>query len=255
MRTKYTKDELSKIINESFSTADCLRRLGVRACGGNYSSFRKAVKYFGIDTSHFTGSAWNRGSRNGFNTRTLPLNSILIKDSPFASSSGLRVRLIREGVKERKCEKCNNSEWMGQEIPLELEHCNGDNTDNRIENLQILCPNCHAQTPFYRGRNKLSVKNERLKLYHQNTPAIPKLKEENKCQCGRVICRRSSKCVKCDRSSRLTRKPSIDQLLKDFEELISFVQVGKKYGVSDNAVRKWLASYGIKTVPSKKFGY
>lgn len=83
-----------------------------------------------------------------------PLSEILIKDSDFKTSNHLRKRLIDEGLKEERYEKCKNTEWLKQPIPLELDHINGDNRDNRIENLRILCPNCHALTPNYSGKNK-----------------------------------------------------------------------------------------------------
>lgn len=80
------------------------------------------------------------------------LEKILVENSTYQSFK-LKNKLLKEGLKECKCEKCNNTEWLGKPIPLELHHINGDRTDNRIENLQILCPNCHAQTDNYRGKN------------------------------------------------------------------------------------------------------
>ncbi len=68
-------------------------------------------------------------------------------------SHNLKTRLIRAGIKGAFCEDCGLAAWSGKPIPLELHHVNGDSTDNRIENIRILCPNCHAQTPTYRGKN------------------------------------------------------------------------------------------------------
>ncbi len=65
-------------------------------------------------------------------------------------SYNLRTRLIQEGYKENKCEDCGINEWNGKALVLELDHKNGDHDDNRLENLQILCPNCHSQTPTFR---------------------------------------------------------------------------------------------------------
>ena len=82
----------------------------------------------------------------------IPLVSILVKESRYQSNK-LRKRLIREGIKQRRCECCGITSWNGKPAPLELEHINGDKQDNRLENLLILCPNCHAQTDTYRGKN------------------------------------------------------------------------------------------------------
>ena len=81
-----------------------------------------------------------------------PIEEVLI-DGQLAQTSDLKRRLFREGLKKRMCETCQRYSWNGQPIPLELDHINGRRTDNRLINLRILCPNCHAQTPNYGGRN------------------------------------------------------------------------------------------------------
>lgn len=81
------------------------------------------------------------------------IDELLVAGSSIGGSRLLR-RLIREGYKEARCEACQQSEWQGKPIPLELDHINGDPTDNRLENLGVLCPNCHALTPTYCGRNR-----------------------------------------------------------------------------------------------------
>jgi hypothetical protein len=164
MKSKYTKEKIEEVVKVSLSIATCLRNLGARPVGGNYKWLKGLIKWYNIDISHFTGQAWSKGKKSGLCSRTQPLNEILVEDSSFASSYKLKKRLFQEKIKDEICEQCLNTEWMGQPIPLELEHRNGVNTDHRIENLLILCPNCHAQTPFYRGKNKLSSLNERRKL-------------------------------------------------------------------------------------------
>lgn len=82
----------------------------------------------------------------------LELDAILVEGSTYQTNK-LRLRLLEAGLKEHKCEQCGNTEWMGKPIPLELSHKNGINNDHRLENLELLCPNCHAQTEHYRGNN------------------------------------------------------------------------------------------------------
>lgn len=107
----------------------------------------------GLDTSHMTGKVWNQGERYRPVKEAKPLEEILVEHSSYISTYHLKERLLKEGVKECKCECCGNTKWMGEPIALELHHVNGVKDDLRIENLQILCPNCHAFTDNYRGRN------------------------------------------------------------------------------------------------------
>ena len=132
-----------------------MTKLNVKPAGGNYDVFRRAVKHFEIDTSHFRGQGWNRGDHSGLCAswrKKRDLKDILQEGTSYKTYD-LKRRLIAEGLKEHKCEMCGITEWNGQPTPTELDHINGVRTDNRLENLRILCPNCHAQTKTYRGKN------------------------------------------------------------------------------------------------------
>lgn len=149
---KRSKEEYEEAVRNSFSIASVCRYLGIKPTGGNYRIIHKAIEEFELDTAHFTGQGWNVGLK--FNPKSVTeLKDILVKDS-FYQSFKLKNRLLKESLKERKCECCGLEKWQGVAIPLELHHANGDNRDNRIENLKLLCPNCHALTENYRGLNK-----------------------------------------------------------------------------------------------------
>jgi len=93
----------------------------------------------------------------GYNhIRFIPLSEILVENSGYTNIARLKIRLLREGLLEAKCygEGCGLTEWRGQPISLQLDHINGDNLDHRIENLRLLCPNCHSQTETFAGKNK-----------------------------------------------------------------------------------------------------
>lgn len=130
-KRKWTDEQFIEAVKSSFSYAEVMKKIGLKPAG----------------------KVWNQGERYRPIKEAQPLEEILVEHSSYVSTNHLKERLLKEGVKEHKCECCGNTEWMGEPIALELHHVNGIKDDLRIENLQILCPNCHAFTDNYRGRN------------------------------------------------------------------------------------------------------
>lgn len=145
-----TVEQIKDAVASSVSLREALNRLGVVAAGGNYETLRKAVRSHSIDTSHMLGQKWRSGRTSG---PKRPLHDYLSNKSPIPSHN-LKKRLISEGVLQHKCSLCGITEWMGKPSPIELDHIDGNNKNNSLDNLRLLCPNCHAQTDTYRGKNK-----------------------------------------------------------------------------------------------------
>lgn len=236
----YTKEEFVVAWSESKSIAEVLRKLNLVEAGGNYHSINCAAKELGLNKDHMTGQGWNQ-NRTVTNSRK-PIELILVKDSSYTSSM-LRKRLISEGYKEEKCERCGLKEWMGKPISLELDHINGSKFDNRIKNLRILCPNCHSQTDTYRGKNigRSRPIGEPVDLKSASRNYSIAGSNPVSCTCGNKKSRGSKQCRSCSNKERvrLTKIdwPSLEELKKMVDES-SYLSVGKKLGVSDNAVRK-----------------
>ncbi len=144
-----TDDEVASAVATARSFADALRSLGVAA--GSYRRLRGRIDALGLDVTHLRGQGWRRGS-SAPTVSAVPLEQVLV-DGRFTNTSRLKRRLIQAGMKRARCERCHRDRWNGQPIPLELEHVDGRRENNRLSNLRLLCPNCHAQTPTYRGRN------------------------------------------------------------------------------------------------------
>ena len=150
-KRKWTDEQFIEIVAANYSIAGVIKALGLVPAGGNYTTVNNKIKELNLDTPHFTGRGWNVGLK--FKPKKAkPLSEILVEDSNYQSFE-LAQRLLKEGIKEHKCERCKRTEWEEVLIPLELHHINGTRTDNRLSNLQLLCPNCHALTDNYRGKN------------------------------------------------------------------------------------------------------
>lgn len=131
----YTDNDVINFSKEVKSIAELLRKLDLKVVGGNYVNIKRKLQKLKVDTSHWTGQSWNKGQQ-------------LKNWSDYSRGVNLKPHLIKE--RGHKCEKCKNAEWLGELISLEVHHIDGDKTNNSIENLQLLCPNCHSYTDNYR---------------------------------------------------------------------------------------------------------
>jgi len=152
-RRSWTVSQLRSAVRTSTSYRQVLDKLGLRRAGGNYAQVKKYINEHALSTSHFKGHAWNKGMEMEYRPR-IPLKDILTKKSSYQTYK-LKNRLIRAGIKTARCEECG---WAKKSkdgrLPLELDHINGDSNDNRLNNLRILCPNCHSLKPTHRGKNR-----------------------------------------------------------------------------------------------------
>ena len=145
---------LQEAVKQSYSVRMVIQKLGLIPAGGNYDQIRRRIADLSLDIAHFTGKGWNTGSRKRTVVSAKPLELIMVEHS-LTQSYKLKNRLFAVGLKQPKCELCGWAEKSSDgRIPVELDHINGFHSDNRLENLRILCLNCHSLQPTHRGRNK-----------------------------------------------------------------------------------------------------
>ncbi|UYL05111.1 hypothetical protein DIDNDMLP_00121 [Klebsiella phage KP13-7] len=240
-----TKSTICKILNCKSSTLDTyLKKMGII----------------------YKGNQSGKGKKKGIHSKYVEASKFLNKNSSI-SSNQLKRKLLREGYFEHKCSKCGLTEWMGKPIPIELEHKDGDNTNNEIENLCLLCPNCHAQTDTYKGKNIKSVREkkhiqeildfensfERSKIKEpiENKKRILKIKEIKKCEeCGNEYTGRSKKYCSHACLHLSQRKFNLTyEELKDIIWKYPRTKIGEMYNVSDNTVLKRCRLLGIEVPP------
>ena len=148
MRRKYTNEEVKEAVQNSTSIRQVLLRLNLAPQGGSYTTIHNLIKNLNLDTTHFKGQGWNKGS-----SQPQKEIEIYLSNQYPIKSHKLRLRLIREKILTKECSSCHLNTWLNQPIPLELDHIDGNHSNNTLNNLRLICPNCHAQTPTYRGKN------------------------------------------------------------------------------------------------------
>jgi hypothetical protein len=167
-----------------------------------------------------------------------PLEEILVEDSNY-SRGGLKKRLYAEGIKERHCELCGQGEiWHRRRMSLILDHINGRATDNRLENLRIVCPNCAATFDTHCGKLVLRTRTDRTGLTC-GTLFYPTYEGQRYCK---HACYAATIRAVPHSDRRKVERPPLAQLLAEIEAS-SWSAVGRRYGVSDNAIRKWVRQY------------
>lgn len=218
MRTSYTPNQLQELLDNSESYADVIKKVGLIPMGRNYDTLKQLIKEYNLSTEKLNENRKQLFSRLAKIPKSkVTTESILNGEHPNYGSSQLLKRLVKEKYKEYKCEKCGISEWLGKRLSLQLHHKDGVHSNNHLDNLEILCPNCHSQTDNYCGRN-LEKKRE------NKTNNSNKIKPRKKLPVNR-------------------------QELKNLIRTTSFLQIGRKFGVTDSSIRKWCDRYEL---PRKK---
>ena len=223
----YTDEEIEQIVNQSNSYREVAQKIGyTHTCSGDVlKKIKNKIESLGISVSHF--------GRRKLTTRTV--ENVFIENST-ASQRTLRDFFLRGNYQEYKCSICGQEPfWNGKPLTLILDHINGINNDDRLENLHWVCPNCNQQLETT-GFKKIRTKDKPKKHYY--------------CiDCGKEIWRDANRCIKCASKARKTQRkvndrPSRDEL-KQMIRIRSMTDIGNSYGVTDNSIRKWCKAYNL----------
>ena len=244
---------ICEIIKKSNNLNCVCSVLGKKATNNNYNKLRKIIKKYNIDTSHFKYTGCFKTKRK------LTKDDYFVKNSKIASSI-IREKLFEFCLKPRKCEKCGRTTWtidnIEHSIPLQVHHIDGDRSNNELNNLMVLCPNCHTFTDNYCGkklRKKTKEKNNEP-FYANKREKITKIckfcgKEFQTNEENQQFC--SKKCAN-EQNRKCVRPPK-----EELEKLIimkSYRELGRMFGVTDNTIKKWCIRYGIDKYKKKDLG-
>tara|TARA_B100001093_G_scaffold437332_1_gene436193 strand:- start:5623 stop:6309 length:687 start_codon:yes stop_codon:yes gene_type:complete len=216
-------EDFAKYVKNNSTYTDVYKACGMSP-GGSNNNIKNRIEKLGLDKSHFTHYKLPVKIKK-------KIEEICVNNSSY-NTNRLKKRLFSELNWEKKCAECGIGDTYNNEpLTLQLDHINGNNKDHRLENLRILCPNCHSQTDTYGGKNVKYIK--------------------NKCvDCNTHIHSQSTRCNSCAKKELYKTKraswPSYEQLQKDFKELVHCTKVAKKYGVSSHTIKSWMKKLSKK---------
>jgi hypothetical protein len=234
----FTPQQLSAAVGASTNWSEVLRHLGLRVGGNNHRTVQRYAREWEISTNHFDPAIAKRRAALG---RGVPLEEVMVEGSTY-SRRMLKTRLFRAGLKPRACEMCGQGEqWQGRRMSLILDHVNGVPDDNRLENLRIVCPNCAATLETHCGRNSAPPEPRECLVCAQLF--VPRYPQHRYCSAACVGAANGDRTRGVPQPHRRkVERPSYEVLMAELAES-SFLAVARRYGVSDNTIRKWVRWY------------
>lgn len=300
---KISNDEFINIVKNS----NTMRQIAIK-CNieepkkQTINIIKKRINELNIDDKHIQDEKVFKHYQmvTGFGNCKYTLDEILVKNSKYHNSTCLKNRLMKEKNWKNECSICHITEWNNKPIVMHLDHINGEHTDNRIENIRLLCPNCHSQTSNYTGKNinyeklakekyinNIVVKDNKYcskcniqidsiftecqecrykdiiekkekaaikifeKSYQEKKIKSPPIPDKYCIDCNKSIAKTAIRCNDCNNQYKfkesIKNKPTYNQLKEDLSKM-NYTQVGKKYNVSDNCIRKWLKKYELHKI-------
>jgi Zn finger protein HypA/HybF involved in hydrogenase expression len=277
---KYTKEILEDAVKKSSSVTDVLRNINCPMSGGGHSHISRKLKKYNIDTSHFYSSVAHlikTAQRSAILRRRSATDILTLSSIERRIPARVLKRALDEMKIEYKCQKCKINSYDSMPITLEVDHINGNWQDNRLENLRYLCPNCHSQMSTCHRKN-MKITDEQIleacKKYSYIRDVAKSLNTTHHIydRVRKIAQRHDIKLISYLEYEKISRpkppkppknptwrtdpkpysrkvvRPSKEELEK-LIETTPMEKLGKNFGVSGNAVKKWCKSYGIKTKP------
>ena len=225
---KINHSSLQNMLDTSSGIVDVLKKLNLNPHSGNHRTLHQRLKQenFCLDKLQINRREKLRSTKK----TTIKLSDIFIENSSFGRSQ-VRQKIIANNLIPYECSKCkNNGSWLNEKLSLQLEHINGISDDNRLSNLTFLCPNCHSQTKTFAGK-----KNKKPKKVCPDCNA-------------QTILRSSARCNKCNSIVKGNHQRKFNINKQELEKLLkkySMSDIGKRYNVSFNTVKKYCVRYNL----------
>lgn len=223
MKRTWTDEQLILAVETSSTFSEVIIKLGL-VVGGSLPNIKSHIKRLRLDTSHFLNKPVTVEGKIKEAKTELELFS---ENGSVHDYKRVKRLILKNNLLPYKCDICAISSWQEQELVLQLDHKNGVKTDNRLNNLRLLCPNCHSQTYNFCGKN-ISNRNKETQLCMD---------------CNKEISKGCLRCKKCSNRNKNRDKfhfwPELDKVI-DLVKEYGFSGAGRVLGVSDNAIRKFI---------------